>query len=196
MVRFSQVTAIRPLSSSLELSTELHLKFRERQCHGMSTHDLTANCCWTVDDEPLCLGFFFFAMVSHAVDTMFSTLSSECHPGENFKQTQTHGRSNYDSHNGSHVCSECQSGSKPARVNGRSNHDPLVCCVLCLLSSCSRLSHVLHVHIHVFTPLDVQKFTDVHVDVTFIAHFLMQKKRSLEHLLSIMSQWFHDFCVS
>ena len=62
---------------------------------------------------------------------MTSTLSSECQRGENFKQTRTHGRSNYDSHNGSHVCSECQSGSKQARVNGRSNHVPLVCGCVC-----------------------------------------------------------------
>ena len=34
--------------------------------------------------------------------------------------------------NGGHVCSESQSGSKQARVIGESNHDPLVCGVLCL----------------------------------------------------------------
>ena len=34
--------------------------------------------------------------------------------------------------NGGHVCSESQSASNQARVNGSSNHDPLVCGVLCL----------------------------------------------------------------
>ena len=54
------------------------------------------------------------------------------------------------------VCSECQSGSKQARVNGRSNHDPS--CMWCVVSSLvflSSLSHVLHLHTHI----------DVHVHV-------------------------------
>ena len=38
----------------------------------------------------------------------------------NAKQARTNDRRNHDSHNGSHVCSECQSGSKQARVNGKS----------------------------------------------------------------------------
>ena len=37
--------------------TEVSTKFRERQCHGRSTHDFTANCCSHVD-APLCLFFF------------------------------------------------------------------------------------------------------------------------------------------
>ena len=61
VVRFSLVLVIR--------RAELHLRFRERQCHGRSAHDFTANCCSHVDDAPLCL-CFFFAIVSKGVDTM------------------------------------------------------------------------------------------------------------------------------
>ena len=53
----------------------------------------------------------------------------------NSKQTRTNDRRNRDSHNGSHVCSECQSGSKQARVNGRSNQD-LFCKVARCVAFC------------------------------------------------------------
>ena len=44
----------------------------------------------------------------------------------NSKQARTNDRSNHNSQNGSHVCSECQSGSKQARVNGKSTHEFVV----------------------------------------------------------------------
>ena len=57
---------IRRMGVFLELSTALHLKFRERQCHGRSIHDFPANCCSHVDGAPQSL--FFFAVVSNGVD--------------------------------------------------------------------------------------------------------------------------------
>ena len=68
----------------------------------------------------------------------------------NSEQARRNDRRSHDSHNGSHVCSESQSGSKQARVNGRSNHDPLVCGVLCPLSSCSLVSLMLYMYIYMY----------------------------------------------
>ena len=59
-------------------------------------------------------------------------------------------------------------------------------CVLSFLVLLSCRSHVLHAHLHVHIPLDVHFHIGVHVGVTLFAHFLV-KKRSLEHLLSMMS---------
>ena len=56
----------------------------------------------------------------------------------NSKHARTNDRRNHDSHNGGHVCSECQSGSKQAWVNSRSNHDNVIS-VQCGKSQMSRL---------------------------------------------------------
>ena len=50
------------------------------------------------------------------------------------KQARVNDRRSHDSHDGGHVCSECQSGSKQARVNGRSDHDPLCKVAVALLT--------------------------------------------------------------
>ena len=73
------------------------------------------------------------------------------------------------------------------RVNGRSNHDPLACGVLCPPSSCF-VSLISHVHTHVHIPLDVHVHIDVHVGVTFLLIFL--KKTKSRTLI------FHDVCFS
>ena len=45
---------------------------------------------------------------------------------------------------------KCQSGSKQAQVKGRSNHDPVVCGVLCTLSSCSLVSLMSYMSIYMY----------------------------------------------
>ena len=59
---------VRHLLSSRELISELHLKFRERQCHGRSTHELRqiADRMWTT--RPF-LSLCFFSMASKMVLT-------------------------------------------------------------------------------------------------------------------------------
>ena len=71
--------------------------------------------------------FFFFTMVSNGVDTMrFPCSALNVKVVRNSKQARTSGRRNNDPHCGGHVCSECQSGSKQVRVNGKSNHDNVI----------------------------------------------------------------------
>ena len=121
------------------------------------------------------LSFFFFLRWSQMVLTRddFNAKLRMSMWWEFSNETLTHGRS-------SHVCSECQSGSKQARVNGRSNHDPLVCGVLCYLSSysltlsCRTSTFSIKMYMYMSASL-------------FLLVFIMRRKRSLEHLLSMMS---------
>ena len=78
----------------VNLSTGLHLKFWERQCHGRSHHDFTANCFSHVDDAPLCL--CFFDDLKCCRHNVISTLSSECQGDVKFKQARTNDRRNHD----------------------------------------------------------------------------------------------------
>ena len=86
------------------------------------------------DDFLCCFMFIFFHDgLKWCRHNAIPVQCSECQSGS--KQARTNDRRDHDSHNGSHFCSECQGGSKQARDNGRSNHDPLVCVVLCPVSS-------------------------------------------------------------
>ena len=65
--------------------------------------------------------FFFHDGLKWCRHNAFPVQYSESQSGEKFQQARTKGWSNHDSHYGSHVRSEYQSGSKQARVNGRTS---------------------------------------------------------------------------
>ena len=79
--------------------------------------------------------FRWFQMLSTRYPFLCSALNVQV--VRNSKQARTNDRRNHDSHNGSHVCSECPSGSKQVRVSGKSNHDDVISvqCSECLSSS-------------------------------------------------------------
>ena len=60
----------------------------------------------------------------------------------NSRQARVNDRRNHDSHNGSHVCSDCQSGVKQARVNGESGHDSVISVQCSECQSCSKQARV------------------------------------------------------
>ena len=63
------------------------------------------------DDFCVVLCLSSSTMVSYGVDTMrfpYSTLNVKV--VRNWKQARVNDRRNHDSHDGGHVCSECQSG--------------------------------------------------------------------------------------
>ena len=84
---------------------------------------------WATSLLRLCVLFvFFFTMVSNGVDTTRFPCSFK---GKVMQRAFTCSKFFYDGrkwcwHNAISVqYSECQSSSKQARVNGKSNHDPL-----------------------------------------------------------------------
>ena len=104
-----------------------------------------------VGDESSPSLFFFFTMVSNGVDTMRILCSFKVRV---MRRAIPYSKFFYDGfkwcrRNAIPVqCSDCQSGSKQARVNGRSYRDPFECGVLCPLSSCSLVSLMCYMYIY------------------------------------------------
>ena len=118
-----------------ELITELSMGFLERQIErnrGETNNEYHGRlgCGWACGRRVFTVSvscFFFFTVFSNGVDTLrFPCSALNVKVVRNSKQVWTNDRRNHDSHNGSHVCSECQKCAKQVRVNGKSQMSRLL----------------------------------------------------------------------
>ena len=102
---------------------------RERQNSGEMDNDYHGRWGWgwACGRRVFTVSVFFSTMISNGVDTLrFPRSALNVKVVRNWKQARTNDMSNCDPHNGGHVCSECQSGSKQARVNCESDNDSVI----------------------------------------------------------------------